>query len=214
MTRQQGDVLLSLAQGRNKERNHVKTVKEILAEVAFGNFFFQIFVGGSDHTNVHGNGFVAAHWSEALLFQSAQHLGLGFQAHVAYLIKEEGSAAGFLELALFVVGGTVERAFQVTEQLVFPQALSMDGMGHEFFARTRPAINQHTTISRGHETDLLAQRFHWNAVAYDHTLELELLLEVPIFLAESLCLDCVLNEDESLVERQRLFQKIVCAELG
>ena len=137
-----------------------------------------------------------------------------------------------MELALFVVGGAVERAFQVTEQLafdqilrdggavhfhehlVFPQALSMDGMGHEFFARTRPAINQHTTISRRHETDLLAQRFHWNAVAYDHTLELELLLEVPIFLAESLCLDCVLNEDESLVERQRLFQKIVCAELG
>ena len=46
----------------------------------------------------------------------------------------------------------------------------MDGVRDQFFTRARFAINQDAAIRRRHQLDLLAQRFHGDAVADDHAL--------------------------------------------
>ena len=71
---------------------------------------------------------------------------------------------------------------------------------HQLFTRTGFTINEHASIGRRHEPDLLAQRFHRHAVAHDYALELQLFLEIGIFFAKPLGLDGVLNQNQSFVE--------------
>ena len=58
--------------------------------------------------------------------------------------------------------------FTSTNISFFAQALRVDGVGHQFFARAGLAINQHAAVGRRHELNLLAQRLHGNALADDH----------------------------------------------
>ena len=90
----------------------------------------------------------------------------------------------------------------------------MDGMSGQFFARAGFAIDEHAAIGRRHQPDLLAQRFHRHAVAHDQAFELQLLLEIGVFLAKALGLDRVLNQDQGFIEGKRFFQEIVSSELG
>ena len=101
------------------------------------------------------------------------------------LIEEQRAAVGFLELAGLLGRGAGERALAMAEQLAFdhvlgngravdlhehlvpPQALGVDGPRHQFLARARFAVDQDATISRRHQSDLLAQRLQRNAVAHD-----------------------------------------------
>ena len=57
---QHWNVFLPVAQRRYEERNHVEPVEEVFAEVSNGDFFFQIFISGSNDARIHGNGFLAA----------------------------------------------------------------------------------------------------------------------------------------------------------
>ena len=47
----------------------------------------------------------------------------------------------------------------------------MDRMRDQLFSSSRLAIDQDPTIGGCHDGDLLAQRFHRNAVTGDYTLE-------------------------------------------
>ena len=101
------NVLLALAQGRDKERDHVEAIEEIFAEVALGDFLFEIFVGGGDEAHIHAQRLRTADGSEHLVVERAEHFGLGFEAHVADFVEEEGSAVGALEMAALVGLGAV-----------------------------------------------------------------------------------------------------------
>jgi len=61
-----------------------------------------VLVGGRHHAHVHLHGFGRAHRLEALLFQHAQHLGLGAQAHVAHFVQEERAAVAFWNFPILV----------------------------------------------------------------------------------------------------------------
>src|SRR5690242_13318636 len=60
VARKSGNVLLAIAQRRNKKGNDVQTVKEVLAESAASDFLLEIFVGGGDDARVHGDGLAGA----------------------------------------------------------------------------------------------------------------------------------------------------------
>ena len=87
-------------------------------------------------------------------------------------------------------------------------------MGHQFLSCTRLAVDQNSAIRRRHELNLLPQSLYRNAFAYDDAAGRELFLELAIFLAHLLGIDCILYKDECLIDRQRFFQEVICAELG
>src|ERR1700722_3641543 len=105
MTREKGDILFTLAQWRDHERNDVEAIEEIFAKISFGNLLFQIFISRGYDSHVYGNGIVTSHGDEALLFERAQNFRLRLQAHVADFIQKQRSAIGSVKLA-FLVGGS------------------------------------------------------------------------------------------------------------
>src|SRR6267143_619388 len=100
------------------------------------------------------------------------------------------------------------RTIYFDESLILAQALDMNSMCDELFPGARLAVDQYPAVGRGHESNLLAQSFHGNAVAHDRAPGIKLLLEVDIFPLQLFRLDRVLDQNQSLVERERLFQKV------
>ena len=176
LARQQRNVLLALAQRRHKKRNHVEAIEEIFAEVALGDLFFEILVGGGDEAHIDAQGLRAADRREQLVVEGAEHLGLGFEAHVADFVEEERSAVGALEGAALLRRSAGLRAVAIAEELgldvrlgnggaveldedaVAAQALGVNGAGDEFLAGARFAVDEDAAVGGRHEANLLAQR--------------------------------------------------------
>jgi hypothetical protein len=221
--------------GGDEEGNDVEAVEEVFAEVAARDLLFQVLVGGGDdaHVNVYRLG--SAYGEKALLVQCAQHAGLRLQAHVAHLVQEERATVGAFEGAAFLRwrarpsgdgppavaeefrldvvlgdGGTI----QLDEDAVLAQALRVHGAADQLLACAAFAIDQHAAVGGGHQLDLLAQRLHGHAIAGDAGAEAELAHELPVVLAEPACADRVLQHNQRAVQRERLFQEVVGAELG
>ncbi len=68
-------------------------------------------------------GFLRANGFEALIFEDAQHFGLGAQTHIAHFVKEDRAAIRFLELAHFALVRQREAALHVSEQPGLDQGL-------------------------------------------------------------------------------------------
>ena len=87
-------------------------------------------------------------------------------------------------------------------------------MGRQLFACARLAEDKHPAIGRGHKTDLLAQGLHGNTVTDDHAAREKLFLQIFVFASEALSFDCILDQDQSFFEGERLLQEIESAQLG
>src|SRR5438067_1652866 len=79
----QWNVLFSLPQWRHEERNDIEAIKQIFAEVTFGDLLFKIFVGRRDQTHINTQGLRTTYRRKHLIIESTQHFGLRLQAHVA-----------------------------------------------------------------------------------------------------------------------------------
>jgi hypothetical protein len=74
--RQRGDVLLSLAERRQADREDVEAVPEVLAEAPRRDVAGEVPVGRGDDPDVHLQRPVPAHPLEGPVLQHAQELGL------------------------------------------------------------------------------------------------------------------------------------------
>src|SRR6266853_997842 len=191
-------VLLPLTERRHLDRDDVQAVVEILPEPARRDALGQVLVGGGEDTDVHPDGVLAPHPLEGLLLESAQHLGLGLEAHVADLVKEEGALIGQLELAAPPRHRAGERAALVPEQLgldqllrdrravhldegpVAPRGERVDGAGHQLLARAVLALDEHAPARGRRDRDLLAQVLDERALAHDLLAALELGPQVAV----------------------------------
>ena len=90
----------------------------------------------------------------------------------------------------------------------------MDGVGHQFFPRSRFAVNQHPAVGRRHEQNLLAQRFHGDAFPFDHAARGKLFFELTVFLLHLPGIDGMLDQGERLIDGERLFEKVVSPQFG
>jgi len=54
------DILLPLPEGYHGNCEHIQAIIEVFPELAFFNFIFQIFIRGSDNSDVHGCHFCPA----------------------------------------------------------------------------------------------------------------------------------------------------------
>src|SRR6185312_9407237 len=104
MVDQDGDVVAALAQRRQREREHVDAVEEILAELAFAHLLGEITMGGNHYPHVDLHCPASSNALDLSFFEHAQQLGLHGKRHVANLIEEERTATGLLEFAEMACG--------------------------------------------------------------------------------------------------------------
>ena len=101
MTDKAGNVFTTAAQRRQINRNHVQAIVKVFAELAFAHQHVQINVGGRDQANIDLQFMDAAQMHELAVLDHAQNLRLGFKAHGADLIQEDGAAIGHFKQAFF-----------------------------------------------------------------------------------------------------------------
>ncbi len=95
---------------------HAETVIEVFTEPAFGDFRFEIFVGGGNHADVYIGFFGAAERSNFSFLQNTVELHLHREAHVADFVHEKRAAVRSLKEAAPVFVCARKGAAHVSEE--------------------------------------------------------------------------------------------------
>ncbi len=161
-----------------------------------------------------------------LLLEDAQHLGLGFQAHVADFIEKDRAAVRDLELAPPIRHGAGERPADVTEQLALDQlfrdrravdldprvvpalAQRMNGPCDELLAGAVLAVNQHAAVGRRRHRDLLPQLPHRVALAHHRLRAIDTRPKRLVLGLEAPLAERVAHDEDRLLERERLLDEV------
>ena len=173
---------------------------------------------------------MGSHRLEPLLFQRAQNLGLGTQAHIAHFIEEKCAAVGLLELADLALMSGGEAAFHVAKQLAFnqivgdggaihfdkrpfrPQAQPMQRVGYQFLSRTAFPENQHPPIGWSHEEKLLPKGLHRYAFAHNVRPGSGSFAQLIVLQTQTSVVEGVFDHQKYAVDGKRLFQKVESSE--
>ena len=135
MPHQQFNILLPPAQRRQRNRNYIQTVKQVLTKTPIFHHLFQIFVRGRDDPNINSDIFGTADALKLLFFDKTQQLDLKRLARVTDFVEQDRAVIGQLKNTAFPPFCIGESPHFVTEQLTFEQ-----GVGQ------RPAIHRHKRI--------------------------------------------------------------------
>src|SRR5262249_52413502 len=126
------DVVATVPQRRQPDREHVEPVVKILAKLSVGDGLLQIAVGGGHDPRVSAQRSCATETLELTLLQNAEELCLGGRAHFADLVEEERAAGRLFELPWLALRRTGEGSTLVAEEL-----------GFEELFRKRSAVQRH-----------------------------------------------------------------------
>src|SRR5262245_51156645 len=107
--REDGDVLSTLAQGWQANRDHAQAIEQILSEVAGRGVRGEVAVRRRDDAYVDLDRRRAPDALELLLLEHAKQLGLKVEPHLGDFIEQQRSAVGPLEGALDPLDGAGER---------------------------------------------------------------------------------------------------------
>ena len=112
-----GNILATLAERRNGERNHVQAMEKVLAEPTGGDLQAQIFVGTGYQLEIALGLAVRAHGQEALLFHRLEEHGLFVQAQLANLVQKKCAILCIFKTPhpVFIFIGSSEGAFFMTK---------------------------------------------------------------------------------------------------
>ena len=168
----------AVAQRRQRDRNHVQPVVEVLAERPFLHQLAQVGVGRGDDAGVELDRPRLADALDLALLQRPQQLRLQRQRHQADFIDEERAAMRQLEAADACRHGAGERALGVAEQLGLGQRLGNRGgverdealvaaravvvnrAGDELLAGAGLALDQHGAVHRRDQLQGLEDLLH------------------------------------------------------
>ena len=112
----QRNVVLALAQRREKDVDDVQAVVEVLAEPPVLDHLPQVAVRGGDDAHVDLDRVHAAEPHELALLHHAQQLGLGLGRDVADLVEEDAALVGEIAEALLRIDRAGEGALHVPEE--------------------------------------------------------------------------------------------------
>src|SRR6202030_2489634 len=220
------DILPAVAQGRHVKGNHVQAIEKILAKGAARDFLFEMLVRCGDDAHVDAQGGVGAHALEALFLEYPQNFRLRAQAHVADFIEEQRPAVGLLKFTDLVFRRAGKAALNVPEELGLDQFLrngraidfheralaakarSVQRARNQLFARTALTVDQHAAVGRRRDGNLLAHRFHGNAVADNLVAITEFAAQHLVFVFEAALLNGVANQDDDLLKRKGFLDEI------
>ena len=220
--------------GGQLDRDDVEPVEEVLLEPAVGHHLPEVAVGGGDDAHVDALGPLGAERLELALLQHAQQLRLQRRAHRPDLVEEDRAAVGQRELALLGRGRAGERAADVAEQLRLEQRLGnrravdlderhvalraavVDGARDQLLARAGLAGDEDGALGLGHQLGAPDDLLHGPA-APDDAVVVELFValaaQVAVFGAQPLMLERAPDDDQQLVDLERLLQVVERAEL-
>ena len=167
MAGEKRDVLPALAQGRQRHRDDVQAIEEVLPEGPLVDHPLQIAVGGGDQPDVRLDRARGADPLELPLLQDAQQQSLERQRNLAHLVEEQGAPLGRLDLADLAFDRSRESPSLVAEEraleerlgergavdrherLAGPQAAAVEGARGELLAGAALAAQQDGRVGRG-----------------------------------------------------------------
>src|SRR5580704_108749 len=176
MVGQPRDVLATLAERRDVNRQHVQSIEEIGAQATIRDVALEVAIRGRDEANVDANRARCADAFDLLFLQRAQELHLTLERQLADLIEEQRRAVGRLEPSHASLHGARERAALVAEELALdqprsnratverhhglecPGALRMECSRDQLLARARLADEQDGRIAGGDLVDRVQHR--------------------------------------------------------
>ena len=143
---QEGDVLLALAQGRDRQLDDRKPVIKIRAEAAGAARLAQVDLTGRDRAQIDRVAAIGPEPFDDPLLQRAQQLSLDRERHTVDLVEEKRAPAGVLELPDPSFCRAGEGAGLVSEQLAFRHRLRDGGAidGYVVPLMTPPEVVQAT----------------------------------------------------------------------
>src|SRR5207237_816133 len=136
------NVVGTLAQRRNVDREDVETEQQILPELALHRGFCEILVGRRDHAYVHRDRLLTAESLDHARLEHAQQLRLGLRPQVAHLVEEQRAAIRELEPPHAPLRGAGERAALVAEHLRFDEVLRDGRAVHAYEGLRRAAARR------------------------------------------------------------------------
>ena len=114
---EEGNVLLPVAQRRQRDGDDAEAVIEVLAELSLRHEARQVRVRRRDDAHVGADRLDGADRQELALLEDAQELRLRLDRHGADLVEEDRPPVGGLEESLLVRYGPGERAADVPEKV-------------------------------------------------------------------------------------------------
>src|SRR5271168_1722563 len=124
---EQGNVREALAQRRQKHRDDVNAVIEVLAEAILAHRFLQVLVRGREQPEIHGYGPLAAQVNDRVVLEHAEQLALEGQGERADFVQEERAAVRQLDAALLGLRCSGKGALFIAEKLGFHQGFGKGG---------------------------------------------------------------------------------------
>ena len=122
MIDEKGNVLPALTNGWHLHHHDAHAIVEILTEAPIQAGLQEILVGGRDEPDVGTERRRAADFRELPALEDTKKLDLKRKPHLGQLIHEKGAAIGEREDAFAILGGSRERALDMTEQMTLQEA--------------------------------------------------------------------------------------------
>ena len=229
MPRQQRDVFAALAQGRQRDRDDVEPVVQVLAEPAVFHELLEVGVARGDDACVELDGARFADALELALLQRAQQFRLQRERHQGDFVDEQRAAVGEFEAADARVHGAREGALRVPEEfglgerlgnrggveghepLIAPGAVVVDRARDQFLACPRFALDQDRAVHRGHEFERGEDLLHGHALT-DNAIEAvpvaKLRAQFRVLLFEAPLLEPGRQDARQLGELERLDEEV------
>ncbi len=113
------NIAYAVAQRRQGNGNHVKTIVKIGAEAAVADRGFKRMVAGRNDADINVYGLVRSQAVELALLQGTQQFRLERQRHFPHLIEQQGATVGRFELAGPRADRSGEGAAGVSKQFTF-----------------------------------------------------------------------------------------------
>ncbi|OPZ08154.1 MAG: hypothetical protein BWZ10_02707 [candidate division BRC1 bacterium ADurb.BinA364] len=199
-------------------RHDIDPVIQVFAEAAFGDFAFQVFVGGADQPAAYPHRARSAQARSLHLLHGFQNFALGFARKLGDFVEKQRALAGQLEPALALRHGAGERSALVAEQLRLEQVVvgqrraidvekrlagaragQMHRAGDQFLADAGFAGNQRQRVAGRQVADFVLDAPHRLALA-DQTGEglagFELRSQKPVFVEQAALLQRLAQPDE------------------
>ena len=178
MLRDDHDVLLPLAQGRNHDLHDVQAIKQIFPKPPLRHFLAKILLRRTNQAHIDVDPVVPSDALELPFLEHPQQLHLDDRRNFPDFVEEQGPAMRQLESSapllhrpgkgpLLVAkelrlqqGFRQGRATDLNQGMLASRAVLMDGIGHQLLACAALSQNQRRGIRAGHQLDLVEHRAH------------------------------------------------------
>src|SRR5947209_20265626 len=101
---------------RNAEREHIKSIINILSTLSVALTSREIAIGSGNDANVHLEGTLGSYRIDVAVLQCPEQLDLHIEPKFADLVQKERPAMGLLKFAQVFVGGSRKGTLFMSEQ--------------------------------------------------------------------------------------------------